>query len=186
VLSRADADISLTPNADGESGFGDLAADCMRKRSTAPFAVLPLVGTFATFGTVLKAGDITWATIDALATDGRIVETTLTGQQIIDLLNAQFGQFQNRFLAISGFTYVWGGTPGSVIDIFDAQGAKLSRTQSYAIALPYFWRNTSLNLLKPMPANLTLGPVLADAFATCLKAMPTVTAPVDGRVKRSP
>jgi 5'-nucleotidase len=134
---------------------------------------------------VLKAGDITWETMDRLADDGRIAETTLTGQEIKKLLNAQFSQTnQNRFLAISGFTYTWGGSPGSVVDVFDAQGVPLLPNQSYAIAIPYFWRNTALNLLTPMPANLTLGPVLADAFATCLKAMPTVTATVDGRSRR--
>jgi hypothetical protein len=82
----------------------------------------------------LDAGTITWGDLFTVQPFGNtVVELIVTGQQIYDLLNQQWGAPQppgGTFLQISGFGYTWdpsipeGGK--RVIEVHDANGFEVT------------------------------------------------------------
>ena len=142
VLAQAEAPIERTTNAAGESVLGDLIADAQRDIAGADFAMINPGGIRAD----LPAGTITWGAAFAVQPFGNDVLTlTLTGQDLVDVLNEQWGHGQpsgGRVLSISGFMYSWNGsTPegGSrVIEVHDLHGIPLVPSRSYTLATNQF------------------------------------------------
>lgn len=120
ALGSITADITRTQNAGGESALGDVIADA-QLQSTAPAALGGAVVAFMNPGGI--RADFTYASGAAGEGDGvvtygeaftvqpfgnSLVTKTLTGQQIYDLLEQQWGTLQpfGRILQVSsGFGY---------------------------------------------------------------------------------
>lgn len=142
VIGHTEAPLTRMQSAAGESALGNLVADSQRLALDADFAVTNPGGIRAD----LDAGDITWGEIFSVQPFSNIVvRVRLTGQQIYDLLNQQWGGSQpagGRFLQISGFTYTWSssipeGEP-RVLEVRRLDGSPISLSDTYSVAANAF------------------------------------------------
>lgn len=190
VVGQAAADITRTQNAAGESALGDLIADSQRSAVGAQFGVMNPGGIRAD----LSAGEVTWGELFAIQPFGNTVVTlTLTGQQIYDLLNQQWGGAQpagGRLLQISGFGYTWDSTvaEGSarVSEVHATDGTPIALDQSYVVAANNFIAAGGDNFtVLAAGTNQVGGPVDLDALVAYLGTVPQpVSAAVEGRITR--
>src|SRR5262249_60953280 len=122
--------------------LGDLTAYSHRASVGADFAVMNPGGIRAD----LAAGTVTWGNLFTVQPFGNtVVKLTLTGQQIYDLLNQQWGKPQpagGRMLQIAGFGYTWNAAVpegGSrVIEVHDGGGNPIVLGASYTMAANNF------------------------------------------------
>jgi 5'-nucleotidase len=142
VVANAARDVTRTQNQAGESALGDLIADSQRAAIGADFALMNPGGIRAD----LAAGEVTWGELFTVQPFGNtVVGLTLTGQQLYDVLNQQWGAPQpvgGRILQISGFSYTWDSTlpeeADRVLEIRDASGNPIDRSSSYRVAVNNF------------------------------------------------
>lgn len=190
VVGQASAAITRTQNAAGESALGNLIADSQRASVGAAFGFMNPGGIRAD----LAAGTITWGALFTVQPFGNtIVKLTLTGQQIYDLLNQQWGAPQpagGRFLQISGLTYTWdsaipeGGK--RVTEVRDSSGP-ISLTASYNVAVNNFIAAGGDNFtVLRSGTNQLGGPVDLDALIDYIETLPQpFAASIDGRITRN-
>lgn len=188
VVGQAAGDITGTANAQGESALGDLIADSQRAAVMAQFAFMNPGGIRAD----LTGGEVTWGELFAIQPFGNTVVTmTLTGQQIYDLLNQQWGGMQpagGRFLQISGLKYTWDSTiaEGSprVSEVTASDGTAIAVDQSYTVAVNNFIAAGGDNFtVLTGGTNQVGGPVDLDALVGYIKTLPSpFTAAIDGRI----
>jgi 5'-nucleotidase len=138
-VGTAASDITRTPNAAGESALGDLIADAQRAQLDTEVAFMNPGGIRAD----ILAGPVTFNSVFTVQPfSNTLVRMTLTGQQIVTVLEQQFTQSPNRVLQISGLAYTWDSTrpPGDRIDPADIRvgGQPLVLTQSYDIVANNF------------------------------------------------
>jgi 5'-nucleotidase len=188
VVGQAAVDITRTQNAAGESGLGDLIADSQRASVNAQFGIMNPGGIRAD----LTGGEVTWGALFAIQPFGNTVVTlTLTGLQIYDLLNQQWGAPQpagGRILQISGFGYTWDSTMpeggARVVEVHAADGTPIVLDQSYVVAANNFIAagGDNFTVLKA-GTNQVGGPVDLDALVAYLGTLPQpFSASIDGRI----
>lgn len=137
-IGDAEHAIIKSTNEAGESALGNLFADAQRTMMGSDFS---FVNTNMLRGN-LSAGPITWSKLYYIQpNNNKLVKITLSGQQIVDLLNQQW---QNRtrpcFLQVSGLTYSWNESSDSyshVIDVFK-DGVSIDRNADYTVTVPSF------------------------------------------------
>ena len=130
---------------------------------------------------VLPAGTLTWGQLFSVQPFGNtVVKLTLTGQQLLDLLNQQWGALQpagGRILQVSGFSYRWDGSVAEggarVTEILDANGAAIDLGASYSLAANNFIAagGDNFTVLK-LGTDQVGGPVDLDALITYLETLP--------------
>jgi 5'-nucleotidase len=187
VVGRASDAITRTQNAAGESALGDLIAEAQRASVGADFAVMNPGGIRAD----LAAGTLTWGALFAIQPFGNtVVRLSLTGQQIYDLLNQQWGAPQpagGRPLQIAGFGYTWDASVPEggkrVTEVHDRNGA-IALTNSYEVAANNFIAAGGDNFTVLTGAeNQVGGPVDLDALIDYIETLPQpLTATTDGRI----
>jgi 5'-nucleotidase len=188
VVAESSAEITRTQNAAGESALGDLIADSQRAAVGADFGVMNPGGIRAD----LPAGQLTWGQLFTVQPFGNtVVKLTLTGQQIYDLLDQQWGDPQpagGRVLQISGFGYSWDSSVAEggarVTEVHDASGTPIDRAGSYSVAANNFIAAGGDNFsVLTLGSDQLGGPVDLDAFIDFLKALPQpFSAPIADRI----
>jgi 5'-nucleotidase len=141
----------------------------------------------------LEAGDVTWGELYSVQPfRNPLIVMTLTGQQLYDLLNQQWGGEQpaaGRLLQISGFGYTWdsGQPPGParVIEIHDARGP-IVRTRKYTLTANAFLAEGGDDFsVLTSGTDARSGPIDLDVFAKYLAALPQpFRAQTEGRIAR--
>jgi 5'-nucleotidase len=176
VVGTASASITRTQNAAGESALGDLIADSQRASVGASFGFMNPGGIRAD----LAAGTTTWGALFTIQPFGNtVVKLTLTGQQIYDLLNQQWGAPQpagGRFLQISGLGYTWDSSVPEggkrVTEVHDASGP-ISLTTTYQVAVNNFIAAGGDNFtVLTGGTNQQGGPVDLDALIAYIQGLP--------------
>jgi 5'-nucleotidase len=190
VVGVAGTRITHGENAAGESALGDLAADAQRAAVGAEISFMNPGG----IRDDLPAGPITYAALFSVQPFGNTVtRMTLTGQQIYELLNQQWGPAQphgGRILQVSGLTYTWDAAVPEggerVKEARDRTGAPLSRSRSYVVAAnDYLVARGDAFAVFSQGAERAGGPVDVDALVTYVRKLPRpFTVEIEGRIHR--
>ncbi|ADG78756.1 5'-Nucleotidase domain protein OS=Tsukamurella paurometabola (strain ATCC 8368 / DSM / CCUG 35730 / CIP 100753 / JCM 10117 / KCTC 9821 / NBRC 16120 / NCIMB 702349 / NCTC 13040) OX=521096 GN=Tpau_2145 PE=3 SV=1 [Tsukamurella paurometabola] len=111
VIGTIPADLNRAPFPGGDSALGDVIADAMLFTTRAPNPAAGVIA-FMNPGGVradLKAGDVTYGAAYTVQPFGnQVVTVSLTGQQIIDLLEQQWqNPDKTTILAPSGISYTY-------------------------------------------------------------------------------
>jgi 5'-nucleotidase len=188
VGTAADA-IRRKQNEAGESALGNLIADAQRAAMGSDFAIINPGGIRADF----DAGPIHWGEVFAVQPfRNRVIELTVTGQQLYELLNQQWGPEQpagGRILQVSGFSYAWdsnvpeGGS--RVLEVRAARGP-IAREASYRLSANAFLAEGGDGFRVLTTGTYPRqGEVDLDILADYLKNLPQpFNARVEGRIKR--
>ena len=111
VVGRVAATISRRVSADGESAMGKLVADAQLEATKEAGAVIAFMNAGGVRAPLDHAGDgpITYADIyAAYPFDNTLVTMTLSGAQIVRLLEQQLGRAATAVLQVSsGFSFAW-------------------------------------------------------------------------------
>jgi 5'-nucleotidase len=111
VVGRVAATVSRRVNADGESAMGKLIADAQLEATQDAGAVVAFMNAGGVRAPLEHAGDgtITYADIYAVYPfDNSLITMTLTGAQIMRLLEQQLGRATTTVLQVSkGFAFSW-------------------------------------------------------------------------------
>jgi 5'-nucleotidase len=188
------ADIARAQNSAGESALGDLIADAQRAAMGTDFAFMNPGGIRADFGFAASAtnpadanGLLLWGELFTVQPFGNsLVELTLTGQQVYDLLNQQF--VVNRFLQISGLTYTWDNAlPASsrVVEVRKG-GVPLDLAASYSVTANNFIATggDGFSVFSSGTGNIG-GPIDLDALIEYVQGLPQpFSAPPLDRIVR--
>lgn len=186
VIGTASENITATQNESGESALGNLIADAQRSTMDTDFAFMNPGGIRAD----IDAGEVTWGelyTVQPFNND--LVKMTLTGEQIRQLLNQQWGVDRTRFLQISGLKYTWDSTKPAgqrVADITFPDGTPLDQSASYTVTVNSFIADGGDNftVLKE-GTNREVGPVDLDALVNYVKQIEQpFSAKIEGRITK--
>lgn len=190
VVAQAATEITREPNAAGESALGGLIADAQRLAVGADFAVINPGGIRAD----LPAGAVTWGKLfTAQPFCNTLVTVTLTGQQVYDLLNEQWGPFQpegGRVLQISGFSYVWDSARAEgeqrVLEIRTSNGQLIDKKARYRMVANHFLVAGGDNFkLLHAGTQPVRGPIDLDALIKHVSSLPQpLRVTIAGRITR--
>jgi len=189
IMAVAAADILRTQNEAGESPLGNLIADSHRAAMPVDFA---FTGSGA--GGIrenIMQGDITWGDLFSIKPFGnQLIGMTLTGRQIVRLLNQQWGERKSaNILQVSGLTYTWdqqrtGGD--KIVEILDSAGIPLDAHASYRVAVASYHAagGDGFDVLTEGTERIT-GPLVLDALIDYISAQPQpVEVHIEGRINR--
>ncbi len=205
-IAAITADLTLTPNAAGESALGDIIADAERASSGADFAFAngivlddgPGLSFAATPNRDADApGRVLWSEAAAVlwglsgvfgnrstqtGNENALYKVTLTGEQVYTALNEQFAT--TSLLRISGLTYTYDASlpiDSRVVDV-RKDGVSISKTAQYTVAVSDFL--IGKGTASPVPvlatgsnAVLVPGVELTTLLGEYLKQLPQPVAP---------
>ena len=146
VIGRISAPISPLADENGESELGRLIADAQLAATVANGAVIAFMNPGGVRAPLpyKKGGEITYGELFSVHPFGNMLVTlTLTGEQIVQILEQQWQRERPRPLHVSkGFSYAWNGNaqpgrrvvPGSVT----LNGKPLDRAASYRVTVNNF------------------------------------------------
>jgi 5'-nucleotidase len=146
VVGRISEPISPLADANGESELGKLIADAQLEATKSAGAVIAFMNPGGVRAPLpyKGGGEITYGELFAIHPFGNtLVTMTLTGEQILQILEQQWQRDRLRPLYVSkGFSYEWNGNaplgqrvvPGSVT----LNGQPLGRTARYRVAVNNF------------------------------------------------
>ncbi|WP_054813978.1 bifunctional metallophosphatase/5'-nucleotidase [Nocardia arizonensis] len=185
VVGTADTALAHDPGPSGESPLGDVIADSMLAvTSSQPAAA---VAAFMNPGGVrsdLKSGPITFGDIFTVQPFGnQVVTVTLTGQQILRLLEQQWRNVAKpTVLSPSGITYAYSDSAPEnhkvVADSVRIGGQQLNPVATYRITTNSFLASGGDGFsVFTEGVDKTVGPMDLDAFETFLTSRPAVRAP---------
>ena len=136
-------------------------------------------------------GDITWGDLFSIKPFGnQLIGMTLTGRQIVRLLNQQWGERKSaNILQVSGLTYTWdqqrtGGD--KIVEILDSAGIPLDAHASYRVAVASYHAagGDGFDVLTEGTERIT-GPLVLDALIDYISAQPQpVEVHIEGRINR--
>jgi 2',3'-cyclic-nucleotide 2'-phosphodiesterase len=183
-VGKTDAAILRAANVSGESALGNLIADGMREGMKTDFAFMNSGG----IRNDLPEGNVTYGNVFSVQPFGNVlVKMTLTGSQMKELLNQQWGS-TTKIGQISGFTYKYDDSKPSgqkIVEIKKADGTAIDDAASYTIVVNDFMATGGDGytlLLKG--TNREAGPVDLDATIAYIKAKSEsgmASAKVEGR-----
>ena len=192
-VGRITAAFSRAPNADGESRLGQLIADAHLESMRANGAVLAFMnpGGIRAPLPFKDDGAITYADVYAVNPfNNTVMAMTLTGAQILEVLEQQWRSADSRVMAISsGFSYAWDPkappgkrvVPGSVT----INGQPLDRDRAYRIAVnSYIAQGGDRFNVFTAGKDRTTGRITRDALADYLRANSPVTPSRERRIRR--
>jgi 5'-nucleotidase len=192
-VGRITAPFSRARNTDGESRLGQLIADTQLTAMRDAGAVLAFMnpGGIRAPLPYKDDGAITFADVYAvLPFENTLVTMTLTGAQILEILEQQWRGDHARVLAISsGFSYAWDPkapvgkrvVPGSV----SLNGQPLDAGRAYRIAVNSYMANGGdrFNMFTA-GRDRTAGRTIRDALADYLRSNSPVTPASERRIRR--
>jgi 5'-nucleotidase len=170
VIGTTSADLTALRNDNGESAMGNLVADAQRHAMKTDIALMNPGGIRAD----LDKGDITWGEVYTVQPfNNDLVKMTMTGQQIRDVLNQQWGT-NTTMLQISGFTYTWDGRQPAgqrVISIQMPDGSEMDPEETYTVTANSFLAGGGDGFTVFTKAqNKEVGPVDLDALVEYIRA----------------
>jgi 2',3'-cyclic-nucleotide 2'-phosphodiesterase / 3'-nucleotidase / 5'-nucleotidase len=183
LVGEAKIPLTRDQNEHGESLLGNVIADSMRSEMKSDFGFMNPGGIRAN----IDAGPITWGELFTVQPFGNdLVKLTLTGSQIRELLNQQWGATGTKMLQISGLSYTWSDTlpvGEKVVNIFLPDGKKIDPNGKYTAAVNNFMADGGdgfTSLLKG--TNKITGAVDFDGTLKYMKAKSPMTASIEGRM----
>lgn len=185
VVGSTSVPLTAMQNANGESILGDFIADAQRNAMKTELAFMNPGGIRAD----IDPGDITWGEIYTVQPfNNDLVKMTMTGQQIRDLLNQQWGT-KTTMLQISGFTYTWDANLPSgqkVVNILLPDGTTVDPGKTYTVTANAFLAGGGDGFTVFTKAqNKEVGPVDLDALVDYIKTLPNpFTYQMDNRIQK--
>jgi 5'-nucleotidase len=182
VVAATDAAITRSANQAGESELGSLIADAQRTEFAGDIAFMNPGGIRAD----VPAGDITWGalfTVQPFSND--LVRLTLTGEQILRLLEQQWSPTATRILQVSGlrYSYAASATASSRVISAEINGNPLDPSARYAVVANAFLAGGGDGFsVFNEGQDRVVGPVDLDALVAYVEQLGTVSAVVDGRI----
>jgi 2',3'-cyclic-nucleotide 2'-phosphodiesterase / 3'-nucleotidase / 5'-nucleotidase len=184
VIGQAEVAMTRLQNEHGESVLGNLIADAMKAEMKSDFAFMNPGGIRAD----LDAGEITWGELFTIQPFGNdLVNLTLTGAEIRELLNQQFrdNPKDNKMLQISGLSYEWSDDLDlgeKVLDIYLPNGELIDEEAGYTVTVNNFMAGggDSFTVLKDKKQDI--GPTDLEGLVNYIKTEGTVSAEIEGRV----
>ncbi|WP_433755141.1 bifunctional metallophosphatase/5'-nucleotidase [Nocardia sp. CA-135398] len=187
----AAASLPHEPAGSGESPLGDVIADSMLSATAA--APASAVAAFMNPGGVrtdLKSGQISYGDIYSVQPFGnQVVTVTMTGSQILRLLEQQWSNGKATVLSPAGltYTYVESSPKGSkvVADSVRIGGQPLNPVATYRITTNSFLASGGDGFtVFTEGTDKTVGPIDLDAFEAYLKGRPPLGSPPTRAEKR--
>jgi 5'-nucleotidase len=187
-VATAAAALGRRQTAAGESHLGDLVADA--HRAAAPGAQV----AFTNAGGLradLPAGPLTWGDLFAAQPFGNeLVALTLTGADLLDLLESQWGPGRQDVLQVSGLSYGWSAaaSPGSKVRGVQVGGVPLDPAARYRVVVNGFLAGggDGFGVLGRGVDRAVVGADL-DALIAHLGSLPQpVGIPSEGRIRALP
>lgn len=182
VIGTAETTLTAGQNAAGESALGNFIADAQRDAMKTDFAFMNPGG----IRDDIEQGEVTWGELyNVQPFNNDLVKMTLTGQQVIDLLNQQWQNGKTRMLQISGLTYTWSNN--KVVGVYLPDGTPINPAAEYTVTANSFLAGggddfTIFNEGK----NREVGPVDLDALVNYVKEQSQpFTAEIEGRITLS-
>jgi len=188
IIGETTTDILRLENAAGESALGNLIADAQRTAMNTDIAFMNPGGIRAD----ITAGQVTWGalfTVQPFAND--LVQMTLTGEQIIRLLNQQWANpTRTRIMKTSGIQYIWDASQPAANRIIGnsvvINGQPIDMLASYTVTVNSFMAagGDGFTVLTE-GTNRVIGPVDLDALVTHISTLPQpFTAILENRIQR--
>jgi 5'-nucleotidase len=173
VVGSSSESLTAKQNENGESVLGDFIADAQRKVLNTEFAFMNPGGIRAD----IDPGDITWGEIYTVQPfNNDLVKMSMTGQQIRELLNQQWGATKTNMLQISGLSYTWDPNKLAgqrVVSIKLPDGTEMDPNKSYSVTANIFLSGGGDGFTVFIQAkNKEVGPVDLDALVNFSKAQP--------------
>ncbi|MBW7458074.1 5'-nucleotidase C-terminal domain-containing protein, partial [Paenibacillus sepulcri] len=187
-VGKTDAAITRTAAASGESALGNLIADGMREAMKTDFAFMNSGGIRSD----MPEGSVTYGSMFSIQPFGNVlVKMTLSGSQMKELLNQQWGETGTKIGQVSGFTYSYDDSKPDgqkIIEIKKADGTPLEDAAFYTIVVNDFMATggDSYTLLVK-GTNREAGPVDLDATITYVKTKfpgGLITAKTENRITK--
>ncbi|MBP2001505.1 2',3'-cyclic-nucleotide 2'-phosphodiesterase [Paenibacillus shirakamiensis] len=130
--------VSRTVNAAGESALGNLIADSMRTAMNADFGFMNSGGV----RNDLPQGNVTYGDMFSIEPFGNVlVKLTMTGAQIKELLNQQWGGSKTTIGQVSGLTYTYDDSKpqgSKIVELKKTDGKAIEDAASYTIVVNDF------------------------------------------------
>jgi 5'-nucleotidase len=185
IVGSTSDNLTAKQNENGESVLGDFIADAQRKAMNTDFAFMNPGGIRAD----IDPGDITWGEVYTVQPfNNELVKMTMTGQQIRDLLNQQWGT-RTAILQISGLTYTWDPNKpvgNRIVSVKLSDGTELDSAKSYTVTANIFLSGGGDGFTEFTKAqNKEIGPVDLDALVNYITAQPkSFSYPLQNRIQR--
>lgn len=185
-VGKTEAAITRAANAAGESALGNLIADGMREAMKSDFAFMNSGG----IRNDLPEGSVTYGSMFSIQPFGNVlVKMTLTGAQMKELLNQQWGAASTKIGQVSGFTYSYDDSKPlgeRIVEIKKADGTKLDDAATYTIVVNDFMATGGDGYtVLTKGTNREAGPVDLDATIEYLKSKfgdSPIAAKVENRI----
>ncbi|MCM3567663.1 bifunctional UDP-sugar hydrolase/5'-nucleotidase [Neobacillus mesonae] len=172
VIGSTSNDLTSEKNESGESILGDFITDAQREAMKTDFAITNPGG----IRNDINAGDITWG--DAFTVQpfsNELVRMTMTGKQIRDVLNQQWGE-KTQMLQISGFSYTWDSNKAAgdkVVSIKLPDGSEMNPDKTYTVTANIFLSEGGDGFTVFTQAkNKEIGPTDLDTFVNYISSKP--------------
>jgi 5'-nucleotidase len=184
-VGTAENDLTKNGNAAGESNLGDLISDSMRAAMQTDIAIMQPGGIRAD----VYAGEVTWGKLYAVQPfSNSLVKLSLTGEDLYNLFEQQWGGPKTYILQISGISEIYDASKplGSRIVSLVKEGQPIQRNKIYTITTNEFLAlgGDGFTVLKK-GTNLESGPLDLDAFVSYVKKLPQpFSVKVDGRIQK--
>ncbi|MEY2193269.1 bifunctional UDP-sugar hydrolase/5'-nucleotidase [Neobacillus sp. BF23-41] len=186
VVGSSSESLTAKQNENGESVLGDFIADAQRKALNTELAFMNPGGIRAD----IDPGDITWGEIYTVQPfNNDLVKMSMTGQQIRELLNQQWGATKTNMLQISGLSYTWDPNKPAgqrVVSTKLPDGTEMDPNKSYSVTANIFLSGGGDGFTVFTQAkNKEVGPVDLDALVNFSKAQPKpFTYGIQNRIQR--
>ncbi|MRH87561.1 bifunctional metallophosphatase/5'-nucleotidase [Nocardia sp. SYP-A9097] len=189
VIGTATAALPADPAPAGDSPLGDLLADTMLDGTTAAGAVAAVMNPGGVRAD-LPAGPITYERAYTVQPFGnQVVTVSLTGQQIIELLEQQWDNVsKTAVLSIAGITYAYSEAAPKghkiLADTVRIGGQPLNPVASYRVSTNNFLSSGGDGFsVFTRSTGLAVGPMDLDALESYLRAHGAVSPP-PSRIER--
>jgi 5'-nucleotidase len=198
VIGHLTGDLAIVASAAGEMPIGDVIADAQLEATKASGAVVAFMNPggvradipFAPAGTE-QPGEVTYKKAFAVQPfSNQLVVMDLTGADIVDLLEQQFGASGVRILQVSsGFQYSFSATPvgGKYVDAATIKiaGAALVPSATYRVTVNDFVAGGGDDFTVPARGkNVVRSAIDLDAFVAYFGAHDPLTPPTTPRITR--
>ena len=191
VIGRIAAPLFRRTNADGESRLGQMVADAHLEASRSAGATVAFVNPGGIRAPLALQGEVTFSQVfDVYPFNNTLVTMTLTGAQIIELLEQQWQGDYPRVLQVSGsFSYEWeaDAAPGSrvVRDSVTIAGERLDPGRSYRVAVNSYLADGGDRFTILLDGTeRTAGPSSRDSIVRYLETRSPLAPPEERRIRR--
>ncbi|AZB43494.1 2,' 3'-cyclic nucleotide 2'-phosphodiesterase [Bacillus sp. FJAT-42376] len=153
----------------GDNALGNLIADGMNAEMKSDFAMMNGGG----IRDVINEGDITWEELFNVQPFGNyLVKTSVTGEGLRDIVNAQISAQYGPDCSIGGFTYKWDAKTNKVTELKMADGSPIEDKKVYTLTVNNYMydHGDDKYRIRANGTGRTDGPVDLDATVNFVKS----------------